>query len=247
MYALMENVTTALEKDPTADLIKHFEKENELARQHKIALFSMIFGQQPPNASQVTQNVNQGQANNTYPPKVSNSQSHQPKANIMQQRHLIQTVVCSDSQLPRSQANIRQQHSNPASMTTNRLQQGNFIHQHPNPTSMPMNQFHQSQASVSTQQHSYSASMPTNQLQQSTASTMQQQHCNQSRTPYDQTIAGHDQLHRSSSYRTMFPRYSNVLNTTFHLQQTTTRSVLHDTQQENTQATENEPIYENFF
>ena len=50
-------------------------------------------------------------------------------------------------------------------MTTNWLQQGSFIHQHPNPTSVPMNQFHQSQASVSTQQHSYPASMPTNQLQ----------------------------------------------------------------------------------
>ena len=82
----------------------------------------------------------------------------------MEQRHLNQTVLCSDSQLPRSQANTRQQHSNPASMTTNWLQQGSFIHQHPNPTSVPMNQFHQSQASVSIQQHSYPASMHTNQL-----------------------------------------------------------------------------------
>ena len=191
IYALMEKVTSALEKDPTADLIKHFERENELARQHEIALFSMIFGQQPPNTSQVTQKVNQGQANNTYPLKVSNSQSHQPRANSMEQQHLNQTVLCSDSQLPRSQANTRQQHSNPASMTTNWLQQGSFIHQHPNPTSVPMNQFHQSQASVSTQQHSYPASMPTNQLQQSTASTVQQQHSNQIHTPCDQTTTGH--------------------------------------------------------
>ena len=32
----MEKVTTALEKDPTADLVKCFEKENELARQHAL-------------------------------------------------------------------------------------------------------------------------------------------------------------------------------------------------------------------
>ena len=247
MYALMEKVTKALEKDPTADLIKHFERENELARQHKIALFSMIFGQQPPNTSQVTQKVNQGQANNTYSRKISNSQSCQPKAKIMQQQHLNQTVVCSDGQLPRSQANIRQQHSNPASLTTDRLQHGNFIHQHPNPTSMPMNQFHQSQASVSTQQHSYPASIPNNQLQQSTASTVQQQHSNQIRTPYDQTTTGHDQIHQASSDPSVLPQYSNFLNTKFHVQQTTARSVLHDTQQENAQATENEPIYENLF
>ena len=207
----------------------------------------MVFGQQPPNTSQVTQKVNQVQANNTYPPKISNSQSRQRKDNIIQQRHLSQTVVCSDSQLPRSQANIIEQHSNPASMTTNLLQQGNFIYQHHNPTSIPMNQFHQFQASVSTQQHSYPASMPTNQLQQSTVSAVQQQHSNQIRTPYDQTTTGHYQLHQASSNPSMFPHYSNFLNTTFHVQQTTTKSVLHDTQQKNTQATENELIYENLF
>ena len=108
MYALMEKVTTALEKVPTADLIKHFERENELTRQHEIPLFSMIFGQQPPDTSQVTQKVNQVQANNTCPPKISDSQSCQPNANIMQQRRLNQTVVCSGCQLPRSQANISQ-------------------------------------------------------------------------------------------------------------------------------------------
>ena len=44
IHSLVEKVTAALEKDPTADLVKHFDRENELAQQHEIALFSIIFG-----------------------------------------------------------------------------------------------------------------------------------------------------------------------------------------------------------
>ena len=44
IHSLVEKVTAASEKDPTADLVKHFDRENELAQQHEIALFSIIFG-----------------------------------------------------------------------------------------------------------------------------------------------------------------------------------------------------------
>ena len=44
IHSLLEKVIAALEKDPTADLIKDFDRENELAWQHEIALLSIIFG-----------------------------------------------------------------------------------------------------------------------------------------------------------------------------------------------------------
>ena len=169
IHSLVEKVTDALEKDPTADLIRHFERENELAWQHEIKLFSMIFGQQH-NFSQITSRpVNRAQANNVYPPTINN-QSHQPDTNTTQQQHSSQTVACSNQ----FKANVGQQHCNPSSTATNQLQltQGNVMLQHPNPTSVPVNQPQQSHANVR-QQHSYPVSMPSSQFRQSLANTMQ--------------------------------------------------------------------------
>ena len=95
IHSPVDKVTAALETDPTTDLIKHFERENELARQHEITLFSMIFGQQP-NLSQITPRpVKRAQATNVYPPTINN-QSHQPVTNTTQQQHSSQTVACSN-------------------------------------------------------------------------------------------------------------------------------------------------------
>ena len=47
IHSLVENVTAALEKDPTADLIKYFERENELAQQHNNVFNDFLSTTQP--------------------------------------------------------------------------------------------------------------------------------------------------------------------------------------------------------
>ncbi len=41
---LLDKVSTKLDEDPTEKMLVYFEKENELARQHEMKLFSMMFG-----------------------------------------------------------------------------------------------------------------------------------------------------------------------------------------------------------
>ena len=263
IHSPVDKVTAALETDPTTDLIKHFERENELARQHEITLFSMIFGQQP-NLSQITPRpVKRAQATNVYPPTINN-QSHQPVTNTTQQQHSSQTVACSNQ----FKANVGQQRCNLSSTATNQLQltQGNVMRQHPNPTSVPVNQPQQSHADVR-QQHSYPASMPSGQFRQSLANTVQRrQHADPSSMPTNQlqrssankmqpqstnqTTTANIQLYPASSNPMIQPQYSlwqYTADCVTPVQQTGARTVSRAVQQEAAQETEDEHIYESLF